>query len=440
MDNINDLFDDDDVFNDANNIHNNDAEFDPVQWDQFFGEFEHNLLDAELEGQIQYEAALVANREEEIRIPRRNEYFFGVDENRARLDDMELEAAVRIENENLEPEDDQDEFEDDRRVQAIVEGIDLVREAVGAVGENVVPDLEVEQQLRDLLPLLQLLALAIQVLFRNWVQIRPRIERPRIPAIRFDLAQVSRPNCQLYFRFYEEDILQIVVALRMPEVVILDNGSKVHCVEALCVVLRQLAYPCRLFDLMDIFGRSQSMLSRIFNHTLRIVYQRWRQRLFWDPVRLNSDKLEEFHHAIRRQNAPCLTSFAFIDGTVRAVCRPVEGQEHIYNGHKRVHAMKYQSIATPDGIIVHLSGPFAGNRHDSRLFEMSGIAPILRTYAKGTNNRQLTLYGDPAYTVSDIMQRPFHTAGISREQKLFNERMSKVRIVNPPTLDEYLHD
>jgi hypothetical protein len=34
MDNINDLFDDDDVFNDANNIHNNDAKFDPVQWDQ----------------------------------------------------------------------------------------------------------------------------------------------------------------------------------------------------------------------------------------------------------------------------------------------------------------------------------------------------------------------------------------------------------------------
>lgn len=192
-----------------------------------------------------------------------------------------------------------------------------------------------------------------------------------------------------------------------------------------------------------------------------------------------------------------MSSFAFIDGTVRAVCCPIEGQEQIYNGHKRVHAMKYQSVATPDGIIVHLSGPYAGNRHNSCLFEMSGLAPILRTHAKGDRNCQLTLYGDPAYTVSDIMQRPFHTAGISHEEKLYNERMSKVRIgvewcfgyvlqyfpfsdfqknqktllaevhthyvcsvlfanirsciqqtnsssakfrVNPPTLDEYLHD
>ncbi|KFH61705.1 hypothetical protein MVEG_12457, partial [Podila verticillata NRRL 6337] len=152
---------------------------------------------------------------------------------------------------------------------------------------------------------------------------------------------------------------------------------------------------------------------------------RWRQRLFWDPIRLNPEKLEDFHLAIRRQNAPCLSSFAFIDGTIRAVCHPIEGQERIYNGHKHVHAMKYQSVATPDGIIVHLSGPYAGNRHDSRLFEMSGLAPILWTHAKGDQNCQLTLYGDPAYTVSDIMQRPFHTAGISHEEKLYNEHMSK---------------
>ena len=191
-----------------------------------------------------------------------------------------------------------------------------------------------------------------------------------------------------------------------------------------------------------------------------------------------------------------MSSFALIDGTVHAVCCPIEGQEQIYNGHKCMHAMKYQSVATPDGIIVHLSGPYAGNHHDSRLFEMSGLAPILETHAKGDHNCQLTLYGDPAYTVSDIMQWPFHTAGISHEEKLHNECMSKVRIgvewcfgyvqyfpfsdfkknqktllaevhthyvcsvlfanicsciqqtnspsakfrVNPPTLDEYLHD
>jgi hypothetical protein len=275
---------------------------------------------------------------------------------------------------------------------------------------------------------LQFLALVTNALHANFILLRPRIERPRIPAIRFDLGQIHKANCLLYFRFSEDEIHEIVVALQMPDIIVLDNGSKVHCVEALCVTLRRLSYPCRYFDLMDIFGRSVSMISRIFNSTIRLIYRQWRHRLFWDPIRLNPGKLEEFHLAIRQQNAPCLTSFGFIDGTVRAVCRPVDNQEQIYNGHKRVHAMKYQSVATPDGIIVHLSGPFSGNRHDSRLFEMSGLPRILRAHAKGHGNRQLTLYGDPAYTLSEIMQRPFHTGGISPVQKLFNERMSKVRI------------
>ena len=46
-----------------------------------------------------------------------------------------------------------------------------------------------------------------------------------------------------------------------------------------------------------------------------------------------------------------------MDGTVRPICRPEENQRSVYNGHKRVHALKFQSIALPNGLIGHLFGP-----------------------------------------------------------------------------------
>ncbi|KAG0031774.1 hypothetical protein BGZ82_006832 [Podila clonocystis] len=51
---------------DGDNTYSSITEFDVKEWDRVFNEFERNLLDAELEGQIQYEADLAAKIEEEI--------------------------------------------------------------------------------------------------------------------------------------------------------------------------------------------------------------------------------------------------------------------------------------------------------------------------------------------------------------------------------------
>lgn len=133
------------------------------------------------------------------------------------MDNVQLEAIVGIENEHYEPEQDHDGLEEDRRVQVIADGIELAREAIEGMGDGPVPD-AYDQQLQDLIPLLQLLAVAIQVMFRNLVHIQPRIEQPHIPAIHFDLGQVPRLNCQLLFHFSQEEILQMVIALQIPEI------------------------------------------------------------------------------------------------------------------------------------------------------------------------------------------------------------------------------
>ena len=57
----------------------------------------------------------------------------------------------------------------------------------------------------------------------------------------------------------------------------------------------------------------------------------------------------------------------FIDGTVRPICRPGEFQRVVYIGHKRVHALKFQSFTLPNGMIANMYGPIGKsmvhNRH-----------------------------------------------------------------------------
>jgi hypothetical protein len=78
----------------------------------------------------------------------------------------------------------------------------------------------------------------------------------------------------------------------------------------------------------------------------------------------------------------------------------------VYNGHIRTHAIKFQSvIITPTGLIADLFGPYEGRRHDCALLEASGL--IERNEDKYTG---YTLYGDPAYPLSDKIIVPFRGA------------------------------
>ena len=41
------------------------------------------------------------------------------------------------------------------------------------------------------------------------------------------------------------------------------------------------------------------------------------------------------------------------------------------------HALKFQAITAPDGLITHLFGPVEGRRHDSGVLGESGLLPQL---------------------------------------------------------------
>ena len=72
---------------------------------------------------------------------------------------------------------------------------------------------------------------------------------------------------------------------------------------------------------------------------------------------LNPAALQIYSNVISGKGAALHNCFGFVDGTVRPVCRPGEHQRVIYNGHKRVHALKFQCVALPNGLIGNLYGP-----------------------------------------------------------------------------------
>ena len=116
------------------------------------------------------------------------------------------------------------------------------------------------------------------------------------------------------------------------------------------IFLKRLANPCRYTDMVYRFGRSPSELCLIFNNVLDIVYATHHHRLdAWDQPFLLPDQLHNYAQAVHQRGAPLQNCFGFIDRTIRKIAQPKYLQRVIYNGHKRVHAIKFQSIVLPNG-------------------------------------------------------------------------------------------
>jgi hypothetical protein len=152
-----------------------------------------------------------------------------------------------------------------------------------------------------------------------------------------------------------------------------------HRFKALCLVLHHLSWPQRFSDTQAVFGGSKGHLSTIFNLTLLTIYRAWKHLLLFDHGRLTPDHLQRCADHVTALGALFEHGrvFAFIDGTHERICRPGIDQEEFYSGQKKYHAIKCQAITTPDGIVIHFGGPFAGRRHDGGMATDSRIRSYL---------------------------------------------------------------
>ena len=257
-------------------------------------------------------------------------------------------------------------------------------------------------------------------------------KNPEIPYWQYDRFELERMNddeCKAEFRFEKEHLYNLVDSLQLDEEQIFYNRLKVDSIEAVCILLRRLSYPCRYSDMVPRFARPAAELSTIHSHMINTIYNQWGFLLTdFNRELLAAQNLQRFAHAIHAKGAPLTNCWGFVDGTVRPVSRPGRNQRVLYNGHKRVHAIKFQSVATPDGLVALLHGPYEGKRHDSGILRESGLLRDLEQHSVSPNGEILCIYGDPAYPLKPQLQAPFKGAVLTEDQTQWNKAMSTVRI------------
>ena len=144
----------------------------------------------------------------------------------------------------------------------------------------------------------------------------------------------------------------------LPEEFTCEQGTVCEGIEALGIVLRRFAYPCRFSDLVPQFGRPVPELSMIRNTAINFIYQNHGGKITeWNHSLLSSENLRAYAYAINQKGAALDNCFGFVNGTVRQICRPDQMQRTVYNGHKRVHGLKFQSVALLNGMIANMFGP-----------------------------------------------------------------------------------
>ena len=145
-----------------------------------------------------------------------------------------------------------------------------------------------------------------------------------------------------------------------------------------------------------------------WGHHLKTTNQRW----------LSPNNVDTFAVSIYQKGAAVTNCWGFVDGSVQPVCHPGTNQRTLYNGHKRVHAIKYQVVSAPNGFCVNLSGPYERKKHDSSMLQESGLLTELSHHSHDANVNTLCIYGDPGHPLRPQLMGPLGGNNLTQDQQL----------------------
>ncbi|RPB26674.1 hypothetical protein L211DRAFT_856099 [Terfezia boudieri ATCC MYA-4762] len=238
--------------------------------------------------------------------------------------------------------------------------------------------------------------------------------------------QFTETECIEFFRFTRSEIRQILPYLELDQITY-RYRYQASAEEAFCVLLSRLSSNKRLKDEMRLFGKSRTWQSVIFNDVVTYLVTRYQEKLEWDSQRLTYKQLNQYADHV---GLPAERIWGFVDGTLKVVCRPKKHQRRWYSGYKKRHAVKFQAIATPDGLISHLAGPFEGKLGDWSAWKQSKIENHLQA-VQPRSRRRLYVYGDPAYSAGFGVIGPYKALPhqpLPLRTQAFNAYMSSLRI------------
>lgn len=262
---------------------------------------------------------------------------------------------------------------------------------------------------------------------RHIVRIRAR--SARISAKEFNLSAYDERRCLRDFRFLSAEITgRLVPFFAWDRESTTRNSYRCNALLATCVVLRRLASPSRWEDLAEEFGKYPAQLSEIFWEALENMVTvrghlilNWRGDLMEQRAALYASHIHE--------QAPLDNCVGYMDCTKQKVARPGghnSNQRALYTGHRRTWCLKWQSVSTPDGLIFHLWGPEDGRRHDSTLYNKSGMDAILEDGLLLATIRYC-IYADAAYLLRPWLQVAFARVGATADELVYNTGMNAGR-------------
>lgn len=232
-------------------------------------------------------------------------------------------------------------------------------------------------------------------------------------------------------RLERRDIDRVRSLLGIPDVVITTNRDRISGLCAFCMLLYKLSWPRRMSDFRDKFGGTKQRCGRIVNHVAVFLFLRFSPKMrTLDRERYTDEYVLELCNAGFAKNGIMDNIWGFIDATIRPCARPVRFQKVVYNGKNRVHSIKFQSVVSWDGMIAHLSGPWAGARHDSGIFNESGLPEALASFPRvaSAGFPHVALYADEGYAISRRIFIPYPDGRIDARHAAFNHSMSQSRI------------
>ena len=93
-----------------------------------------------------------------------------------------------------------------------------------------------------------------------------------------------------------------------------------------------------------------------------------------------------------------------------------------------MHALQFQAVVIPSGLVANLYGPVEGRRHDAGMLKESGLLIILQRRAVTPTGDILCIYGDPAYPLRPHLMGPYRDNPPTPQMKAFNKAMSEARV------------
>jgi hypothetical protein len=284
-------------------------------------------------------------------------------------------------------------------------------------------------------PFLPALALAyISLAFvRHWsgwvVVINPVFQRAEQLTINYSDAELY--SYRITDRNYIAQLLQL---LQIPQTFVSPNRGRMTGEECFLLWLSYVSSPTRLQDLQRRHGLEYSQISRWIRVMWAFLFVRWSPKVlnnlaFFVPrfpayAQRIAAKYTAMHGVVMDPRYANVALFS--DGTKRKQHR---ARRTLFCGHKKFYCLGYLVTIGPDGMIVHLAGPFAGRKNDHMMQNESNLSGQL-SVAQAGNALQFSTSSDKGLHLQPHVIPLLNNLHLNQAQIQANTRWSAMRVTN----------